>query len=215
MKQFIIYFILLSFILINDAKAVSNLEDELQKKYQNINSLHTTFTQKLTHKESGSVEQRNGTLSFQKPLNVRWETQNPYPELLLITDKVIWNYLPDEEIAYKYKPNLMQDIQALVEVITGQAKLGEDFEVKHVGKEGELTVLQLFPYEPKPEMVEAIIGIDTKNMLIKKASIVDFYGNINTMQFTSIKINSGINKNTFSFTPPKGIDVEDGSSRVN
>ncbi len=213
MKNYFIHFILLLCFMLTSPAQAANIEDELQKKYKQINTMQTKFNQKLTHRESGSVERREGTLIFQKPLNVRWETKDPNAELLLITDKIIWNYLPDEEVAYKYEPNLMQDMQALLEVITGQAKLGEDFEVRTIGKEGELTVLQLLPYEPKPEMVEAIIGIDTKNMLIKKASIVDFYGNINTLEFTSIETNIKVAKDVFNFTPPKGIDVEDGSNR--
>ncbi len=197
-----------------NAHATVPIEESLQKKYKQINVLHANFQQRLTHRESGSVEQRQGTIIFEKPLNVRWETKDPHPELLLITDTEIWNYLPDEEVAYKYEPNLMQDMQTLIEVITGQAKLGEDFEIKTLGKEGELTVLQLFPYEPTPEMVEAVIGIDEKSMLIKKASIIDFYGNINTLLFNEIKTNVKLAKDTFDFTPPEGIDVEENKKPV-
>ncbi len=201
------------FLLCGTAHAASSLEDDLQKKYQQINTMQTTFAQSLVHRESGSVEERKGTLIFQKPLNVRWETNDPHAELLLITDKVIWNYLPDEEVAYKYKPNLMQDMQTLIEVITGQAKLDEDFEVNKMGEKDGLAILHLLPYEPTPEMVEAVVGIDAKTLLIKKASIIDFYGNMNTMEFTSIKTNITLDKDVFNFTPPKGIDVEEGGSR--
>ncbi len=203
-----------SIFLMGIAYASNNLEDNLQKKYQQINSLKAEFSQSLTHRESGSVEKRQGTIIFEKPLKVRWETKAPHAELLLITPKEIWNYLPDEEVAYKYQPDLMQDMRTLIEVITGQAKLDEDFEVKKLGKQGALTVLHLFPYEPKPEMVEAVIGIDEQSMLIKKASVVDFYGNVNTLEFNTIELNAKLGANVFSFTPPEGIDVEDGSKRI-
>ncbi len=193
--------------------AAGNIEADLQIKYQQMKNMKTEFNQSLTHRESGTVQKRQGTFIFEKPLNVRWETKDPHAEMLFINSKEIWNYIPDEEIAYRYKPDLMQDMQTLIEIITGQAKLGEDFEVREVGKEGELTVLSLLPYEPTPEMSEAVIGIDTKDMLIKKASIIDFYGNINTMQFTSIEINLNLAKDVFSFTPPEGIDVEEGRLR--
>ena len=38
------------------------------------------FEQKLTHKESGAVETRYGTLHFKKPLLIRWETKKPIKE---------------------------------------------------------------------------------------------------------------------------------------
>ncbi len=204
---------LLSVLFLDVSYAQANLAENLQSKYQNIQTLKANFSQNLTHRESGSVEKRQGTIIFEKPLKVRWETKSPHAEMLLINPQEIWNYLPDEEVAYKYQPDLMQDMRTLIEVITGQAKLDEDFEVKKLGKEGDLTVLHLFPYEPKPEMVEAVIGIDEQSMLIKKASVVDFYGNINTLQFDKIELNSKLNDDVFSFTPPEGIDVEDGSKR--
>ena len=47
------------------------------------------------------VQKRSGTIAFKRPLLVRWETSAPHAELLMVTDREIWNYLPDEELAYR------------------------------------------------------------------------------------------------------------------
>ncbi len=187
----------------------ASLEAAIQKKYKQINTIKTTFQQTLNHKESGSVQKRSGTLLFQKPFLVRWETKEPNPELLLISSKVVWNYLPDEEVAYRYTPDIVESSRPLVQVITGQAQLNRDFDVQNLGKDGGYTKLQLYPHEPTPEMVEAFIWVD-KNNIIRKASIVDFYSNTNTLHFTSVQTNVKFPKSTFSFTPPRGVDVENG-----
>ncbi len=187
----------------------ASIESAIQKKYKQIKTIQTTFQQTLDHKESGSVQKRTGTLLFQKPFLVRWESKDPNPELLLIGDKVVWNYLPDEEIAYKYTPDIVESSRPLVQVITGQAQLNKDFSVKNLGKDGSYTKLHLYPHEPTPEMVEAFIWVD-KNSIIRKASIIDFYNNSNTLHFTKVQTNVTFPKNTFSFTPPKGVDVESG-----
>lgn len=49
----------------------------MQKKYESMQSFTAEFTQRLVHQESGSEETRQGTLAFQKPLRVRWETKAP------------------------------------------------------------------------------------------------------------------------------------------
>lgn len=186
-----------------------NIIEEIQNKYEKVNSIAAKFDQSLIHKESGSEEKRTGSLHFKKPLQVRWETAKPHPETLVITDKEIWDYLPDEEIVYKYAPQLVQDSRSLIQVVTGQARLDKDFDVREEGEEGGLLKLRLYPKEPSPQMVEATIWVDPKSKLIKKASIVDFYSNINQIVFTEISPNASLPKDVFTFTPPKGIEVED------
>ncbi len=201
--------LLIATCLSSGAVNAATLEANIQEKYKQIKTIKTTFQQTLNHKESGSVQKRTGTLLFQKPFLVRWETKEPNPELLLISSKIVWNYLPDEEVAYKYTPDIVESSRSLVQVITGQAQLSKDFSVKNLGKDGNYTKLHLYPHEPTTEMVEAIIWVD-KNNIIRKASIIDFYSNSNTLHFTSVQTNVNLPKDTFSFTPPRGVDVENG-----
>lgn len=191
------------------AQAAERIDAEMQKKYQQVKTIKATFEQKLTHKESGSVEQRHGSLYFQKPLLIRWETLKPQKELLIINDKEIWNYLADEEIAYRYTPQLVQDSRSLIQVITGQARLDQDFSVKPLGKDGEWEKLQLYPKEPTPELVEATLWVEPSTKLIRRAVITDFYGNTNDITFTELNTNLNLPKDSFQFQAPKGVEVED------
>lgn len=186
---------------------------DIQNTYEKIQSIQARFNQTLTHKESGSDEKRSGTLHFTKPLLVRWETAKPHAETLVITAKEIWDYLPDEEIVYKYPPQLVQDSRSLIQVVTGQARLDKDFDVKEEGEEGGLLKLRLYPKDPSPQMVEALIWVEPKTKLIRKASIIDFYANTNHIAFTEIKPNATMPKDIFSFSPPKGVEVEDRTDK--
>ena len=155
--------------------AAPAITGEMQKKYESMQSFTAEFTQRLVHQESGSEETRQGTLAFQKPLRVRWETKAPHAELLVITDKDVWDYLPDEELAYQYSPEV---------------------------------VLRLYPKDPSPQLVEALLWVDKGTKLIKKAQILDFYGNTNEVALTSLTPDASIKAGTFQFTPPQGITVE-------
>lgn len=191
----------------------ANLASVIQERYETLKSFSADFEQTLTHKESGSVERRQGRLLFQKPLLIRWHTAKPHEETLVVTAKEIWDYLPDEEVAYRYPPSLVRDSRSIIQVITGQAALTKDFEVKPEGEEQGLAKLRLYPKEPAPQMVEALIWVEPGSGYIRRASIVDFYGNTNEVRFTSFKPDARLKSSDFSFTPPKGIEVEDRIDR--
>jgi outer membrane lipoprotein carrier protein len=181
---------------------------DIQRTYAAVTALQAEFIQKLTHRDSGSVETRSGTLLFRKPLSVRWETFSPHAELLLITEKEIWNYLPDEEVAYRYPPEATQDSRALIDVLTGRARLDRDFHVEEAGNEDALLRLRLYPLEPTRQMTELSLWIDHAGRFIRRARVLDFFGNINEVDFVKLRFDPEIGEKAFTFTPPEGTKVE-------
>lgn len=192
-----------------NAADVIPIATALQKKYDSMKTFRAIFTQRLLHQESGSEEIRKGTLLFQKPLNIRWETEKPYPELLVVNKDAVWDYLPDEELAYCYSPDVVKDSRSVIQVVTGQTRLDKDFTVQSEKDDGGLAVLRLYPKDPTPQLVEAILWIDKESKLISRVQIMDFYGNTNEVHFTAITPDVPLQMSVFSFTPPKGILVED------
>ena len=182
---------------------------KIQKAYGEINSFEAEFEQTLKHRESGSTEKRKGRLAFQKPLLVRWQTAKPHEETLVINREEIWDYLPEEEVAYRYSPAVAQDSRSIIQVITGQAKLDKDFDVKAGGNENGLAKLILYPREPGPQMVEAVIWVDPGSGAIQRASVTDFYGNKNDIAFSSFRPGVKLAEGQFRFKPPKGVEIED------
>ena len=151
---------------------------------------------------------------FKKPLFVRWETAAPNAELLLVNDREIWNYLPDEELAYRYSREIAEDSRSVIQVITGQSSLDKDFDVQNIDSEkGGLLHLVLFPKEPSTEMTEVQLWIEQSSGLIRRARIMDFYGNTNDIELVKIKAGAAVADSDFKFTPPEGVEVEDHIER--
>jgi outer membrane lipoprotein carrier protein len=94
-------------------------------------------------------------------------------------------------------------------VVTGQARLDQDFSVEDDGKEDGLLRLRLHPLEPTQQMVEAGIWVDPASYFIKKAVIIDFFGNSNEVVFTKLTAKPKLDEKSFDFAPPKGVIVED------
>lgn len=181
----------------------------LQNAYAAVGSMRAEFTQQLTHKESGSKEQRSGVLTFKKPLLVRWETKKPSPELLVVGKNVIWNVFPDEELAYKYSLAIAEDAGGIIKVITGQARLDQDYDLEGEGREGGLITVHLYPRQPSQSLVEAALWIDPGTYLIRKIRTYDFYGNENEIAFTRQEVGAAAGDAAFSYAPPGNFLVED------
>lgn len=191
------------------ARAAGELTNRLQQRYDATTTLKADFTQVLLHRESGAKETRQGTLQFRKPLLVRWETKAPHAELLVVTANEIWNYLPDEEVAYKYPVELVQDSRSIIKVITGQARLEQDFDVAEEADDSGMARLHMYPKEPTPQLTEAFLWVDSDTNLIRRAKIIDFYGNENDITLNNLSTDAGVQDSAFRFAPPKGVDVED------
>ncbi len=189
---------------------------KVQAAYADMQSFRADFTQELLQRDSGVVQKREGVIAFKRPLLVRWETSAPHAELLMVTDKEIWNYLPDEELAYRYSRALAEDSRSLIQVITGQSALTRDFDVEsaQTPEDGDLIHLLLFPKEPSTELTEAQLWIDPATSLIRRAQVMDFYGNTNTVELKALEKNVSLSASSFTFTPPKGTEVEDHTEAV-
>lgn len=189
--------------------AADALLADIQRTYDAMQRFSGDFTQELQHLESGSVERRQGVLIFEKPLRIRWETAAPYTELLLATDNEVWDYLPDEEVAYRYGLDVVEDSSSILKVITGQSRLDTDFDVEREADRDGLVVYRLYPKNPTTQLVEAVLQFEPTTKLLRQAEIVDFYGNTNRITFTRLTPGAKIPAGTFRFTPPEGISVED------
>jgi len=203
---------MLFFPAASEASATQARVAEIQRAYAALQAFSGTFTQELRHAESGAVERREGTLFFEKPLRVRWETKDPYPELLVVNDAEVWDYLPDESIAYRHSLDVIKDSRSMLQVITGQSRLDQDFTIEREADRNGFITLRLFPKEPSAQMVETLLLVDPRTSLLKSAEVIDFYGNVNKFEFIKITPNPTIPADAFRFAPPEGVTVENGAT---
>jgi outer membrane lipoprotein carrier protein len=188
---------------------------KMQAVYAAMDSFSADFTQELHQRESGVTEKRRGTIVFKKPLLLRWETAAPHAELLMVTEKEIWDWLPDEELAYRYSRQMAEDSRSLIQVVTGQSPLDRDFDVEPVpGAEEGLVHVLLYPKEASTELTEVQLWIDPKTSLMRRVMVMDFYGNTNTVELSSIRPDAEAPASLFTFTPPAGTEVEDHVGRT-
>ena len=176
--------------------------------YGSLTTLTAKFEQKLFHKESGAVEIRSGNLTFKKPMNIFWQTMKPQKEQWIGTEQELWDYLPDEEVAYRYSSAVLKQSGGIFGLLTGQTSLEDEYSIKQAGTEKDLVKLLLLPKEPTMQLVEARIWVEREGA-IQKIHCKDFYGNTNEIILSNLKKNMEIKQSLFSFKVPKGVEVED------
>ncbi len=189
----------------------NKITDAIQKRYDATQFFQADFQQELTNAASGSVDKRSGRIIFKQPSLVRWDTQKPEKELLIVGQKTVWDYFESEKVVLKYKPTQVFSSKTMIRFLSGKANLKEDFKVEEQGFDNGLIKLRLIPKEPEPSMVLAYLWVDSKTSMIARVLIVDFYGNGNQMTLQNISTDRRPDASAFEFTVPQGVQVKDNT----
>ncbi|NCC24645.1 MAG: outer membrane lipoprotein carrier protein LolA [Deltaproteobacteria bacterium] len=206
-RRLTIVFVVLVLAAIWQPALADGLAGRVQKAYESIESFQTDFAQKLTNAATQEVRDRSGVIQFKKPGLVRWETTAPEREILVVGPEIVWDYFPDEEVAYTYPAGQVFSSKTMLRFISGQAMLEEDFNVTDQGVDDGLAKLRLVPKEPEPSLVLAYLWVEPESALLRRILLVDFFGNGNELELRDMQVNAPLDSEVFTFTPPDGVDV--------
>ena len=205
-----------------DASATASAQSDdltarIQGNYDSLTGFEARFTQVLTNAASGQSETRNGEITFRQPRLIRWETDTPERELLLVGEDAVWSYFPEDATAIRYRPEEVLRSKTMLRFLSGRARLDEDFVITNQGPDGTaggLTKLRLVPKEPEPSLVLGYVWVEEGSGMIRKVLLVDFYGNGNQVELADLRLNPDLDDELFRFTPPAGVVVEDNTAQA-
>jgi len=188
----------------------SDLSDQIQKRYDTLQSFRAFFLQKLTNASSREVQERLGSITFKRPHFIRWETTSPENELLIIGQDTVWEYFPEEETVYRYSVEQVLSSKTMIRFLSGEANLKDDFIIEDLGTDGEFRHLKIIPMEPEPNLVEGELWVRPGQDMLEKIKLVDFFGNINELELTGIELDVTVEDKDFTLNPPTGTEVIEG-----
>jgi outer membrane lipoprotein carrier protein len=210
--RIIVLIFVVLFASVANAADVSSITDNVQKKYQSLTSFTADFTQVLFNAASKDKDTRTGRIVFSQPALIRWETEKPEKELLVVGKDVVWNAFPGEKSAYRYSVEDMLGSKTMLRFLSGKGNLREDFHIQEEpdAPDGQVK-LKLVPREAEPNLVLAYAWVDVKTYMLARISIEDFYGNINDLTLSNVKLNQPESKDQFQYTPPKDYSIFDNT----
>lgn len=194
------------------AQDVSAISDKVQKQYQALTSFSADFVQVLDNAASKEKDTRTGRLLFAQPALIRWETEKPEKELLVVGRDVVWNAFPEEKAAYRYSVEEVLGSKTMLRFLSGKGNLREDFHIQQEidAPEGQAK-LKLVPREAEPSLVLAYAWVDLKTNMLARIAIEDFYGNVNDVSLNNMKVNPAVSKEQFQYTPPNDYAIFDNT----
>ncbi|SDN69741.1 outer membrane lipoprotein carrier protein [Desulfonauticus submarinus] len=205
--------IILFFIFVSQGVfAQPDILDKMQAKYEQINSFQAEFYQTLTNAATKEQEVRKGIIYYQKPGLILWEVLSPDPEKLVVGEKFVWDYFPEENTVYKYRREQILTSKTMLKFISGKANVKEDFVPEFQGKQKDGLKFKLVPKKPEPSLVLAYVWIDKDSYLLNRVMLIDFFGNGNELSIVNTKINQEFNPNLFRFKVKKDMEVIDNTS---
>lgn len=179
----------------------------LLKKLQGMENFQAAFVQ--TSKANGGdiLQQMQGTLSVAKPGKMRWETEDPYAQLVVSDGQLIWVYDMDlEQVTIRNMDHRVQETPALL--LSGDTdQIDASFVVSH-DVNGSHSVFQLVPKDPSQLFQSLEFHYDGK--ILQRMVIFDAAGQITEIAFSEQKANEAIDEQAFIFDVPEGVDVIDG-----
>lgn len=185
--------------------AFAGARDSLDSFTRDLKGLDGQFAQQVFDVDGRLKESASGRVALSAPRLFRWEYSKPYPQLIVADGKKVWIHDPDlDQVTVRAQGAGEQDspLAALID----PSRLEREYNVREAGSEDGVEWLLLTPKQAdEASFASARLGFDAKGLA--RMQVVDALGQRTDIAFSGWKKNPAFAKGTFSFVPPKGVDV--------
>ncbi|MDE2600664.1 MAG: outer membrane lipoprotein chaperone LolA [Rhodocyclaceae bacterium] len=177
--------------------------DQLKSFLAETKSAKASFSQVVAGK-SGKKQESSGSMAFSRPGKFRWSYEKPYQQLLVSDGVKLWSYDKDlEQVTIKKLGDALGNTPAAF--LAGSGDLEKNFTLSEPGKVEGVEVVDAVPKDKDSTFQRVRIGFVDK--LPKMMEVRDNFGQVTTLLFTGFERNPSLPAGTFTFVPPKGVDV--------
>ena len=179
--------------------------DSLKKTYAGINSLEASFHQKIFVAGIKKTRDADGDFFFKRHKGFIWKYTKPKGKLFLYDGRYMWQEEEGKPFVLKNKVSAEKTGGTFFDLVEDIARIDNLFSVK---QQSMIAGMQYFELVPKKDSSVnlAKLWID-KNNLLRKIEILEFTGNINTIEFSDIKVNPTISDSKFVYRAEGKKDV--------
>ncbi|MBW2038091.1 MAG: outer membrane lipoprotein carrier protein LolA [Deltaproteobacteria bacterium] len=216
-----LFFLLLSLIPLGlgasswaqqEGRDLAYIMGQLKKAQEAIQDFSADITQVKISSIFKEPMVSKGKMRFKRPNQIWVDMYPPYPSLTVLNKGVLWIYFPEERAAQRYQvagnPLLAKWLlffQNPIETMGKRVSLQEK-------KKGEV-VLNIDPAEDLAIFQEIRLWIDTSNWMLKRLEMLEKNGDLTTISYHHIRINSGIPDSSFELHLPPDVEIIEPMSR--
>ena len=177
--------------------------DQLKAFLTETKSAKASFVQVVASK-SGRKQESSGSMAFTRPGKFRWGYEKPYQQLLVSDGVKLWSYDKDlEQVTVKKLGDALGNTPAAF--LAGSGDVEKAFTLSEPGKIDGVEVVDAVPKDKDSTFQRVRIGFVDK--LPKMMEVRDNFGQVTTVVFSNFERNPALPSGTFTFVPPKGVDI--------
>jgi outer membrane lipoprotein carrier protein len=180
----------------------------VQKYYDATRDLKAKFDQQMTSPSRGP-QKAAGEVLLKKPGKMRWDYDKPEKKLMVSDGSTLWVYEPEDEQAFKQSLS-GQALPAQVSFLLGEGKLDKEFDASLTQVDGLQpgeVALKMVPKLGTAAYRYLVFVVDGKTGQVKRTIIYDQQGGTNTLSFSDVQQNKGVDDGKFRFSPPAGTRI--------
>ena len=180
----------------------------LQDHLASLKSFKAQFAQKVTDKQGQAVMQGEGTIALQQPMMIRWQQTNPDDTLFVSNgDKTYYFDSFAEQVTIMQTSSLI-DSTPFVLLTSKDPAQWEKYSVLATNSGFSVT-----PNKGVESQVEQLdITFAGNEQGLAKLVVTDNSGQLSSFTFNDAQVNTPLDKSTFEFTPPEGVEIDDQSN---
>jgi outer membrane lipoprotein carrier protein len=205
-----------TFILSTMASAqnptVSEVVSQMQAFYEKTQDLKGKFKQVFIDTLYDKHRTSYGYLYVRKPGMMRWNYVTPERKAFIADGKELWVWEPEDKQAFR-NPLNTNNLSTGLTFLLGKGDLTKEFDITFSDEKlgaPEDRVLKLTPKKATPQYTHILLSIHPRDFSVGESMVVSKH-NRNHLIFTSLEINTQLNKSRFQFVPPADTRVIDGS----
>ncbi len=188
------------------------LAQKVEARYEQIEDLSADFTQSTTIEGFGTPLTSSGHLYIKKPGLLRWDYREPSRERIYVRGNDLKMYVPEHEQVVVGSLSQMVASKAPLRLLQGAADLDRHFALEPVDAPvrgaGKGPLLGLRPKDNEtgaaPTLSRIVVELKPSTYVISRVWLFERSGNVSRFEFTEIRINEGLDREVFEFTPPEG-----------
>ncbi len=196
--------------------AVGEILKKTGTTYQQTRAFSANFHQSVSSAATGSkATEASGRLYYEKPAQMRWEYEEPEPQVFVANQQLAWLYVPSEKQISLTDPRKIFSHPLAQTFFQGVGELKKHYEVTldHSQSSKDTAVLKLMPRKEDPEIKTLYLAIDLQTYRISSIQILNALGNTNRISLDSQRTMASLDPKLFELDIPPSVDIVDTEGR--
>ncbi|MDC3189095.1 outer membrane lipoprotein chaperone LolA [Pseudoalteromonas elyakovii] len=181
--------------------------EALQQQLAAIKSFKAEFSQQVTDSQGEAIMQGEGNIALQQPMMIRWQQQSPDDTLFVSNgDKTYYFDSFAEQVTIMNTHSLI-DSTPFVLLTSKDPEQWAKYQV--VATDAGFSVTPNKGVESQVEKLD--ISFNAQEQGLASLTVLDTSGQQSLFTFKDAKVNEALAAQTFEFTIPEGVEVDDQS----